>query len=107
MQIGKLRNYCEILAPGTPKKNDYGEETATYSHFEYRWAAVEPLVGNELLKAQQITSNPQYRVRMRYVPNLLNTHKLKLPTGTLLDIVSIVNVGNRNEEHELLAKDTV
>lgn len=76
----------------------------TWTTLKTVWAAVEPLSGRELIQAQQLGSEADIRIRLRYVIGL--TTKCRVICGNhTYEIVSAQNIGLGNEEWELLCHE--
>ena len=100
MRAGDLRTRGIIESPvDTP--NDTGEPVRTWATFATRWCEVKALAGRELFAAQQDASLVQYRVRMRYTPNI--TAAMRFRAGTqILDIEAVPQSDGRRIETQLL-----
>lgn len=68
------------------------------------WAAVAPMTGHEYDEAQKLRAETTYKVTTRYFPNI--TTDMKILHGLkVLDIVSILNIDERNAELQIVAKE--
>lgn len=68
------------------------------------WASVAPLTGREYDEAQKIREEHTYKIITRYFPNI--TTDMKILFGLqMLEIVSVMNVGERNSELQIVAKE--
>lgn len=73
---------------------------------ETRWAAVEPLVGREYLKADAEGSKATHWVRMRAMPTI--TPKFRLKWGTrIFNIISAQNIDERDRETRILCEEVL
>lgn len=62
-----------------------------------KWRAnVKRLQGQELFEAEQIQGSATHEVRGRYRSGMTRKQRLIKPDGTILDIVSVDNVEDRN-----------
>ena len=78
-----------------------GEEVETWGTHAERWARVEPLRGKEFFAAAQTQDAAEYRVTIRYLASVTRDMRV-LWRGTLLDIVSVIDVNARRENLELM-----
>ena len=107
MRVGRLRHRIEIQK-NSPTRDSYGEKSDNWQTESggTRWAAVEPLSGRELERAQQLNAEATVQVSMRYYDGLTTEHRILHKTRTL-EILSIVNRDDRNIELLLLCKEAV
>jgi len=106
MRIGKLRHRI-TFQQRTTTQNSYGELTETWADYATRWASVEPLKGREYFSAKQTQAEVDVRFRCRYLSGL-NTADFRIKYGSrIYDIVSIINVDERNKELIIMAKEKV
>lgn len=102
---GQLRHRVTLMRPAASRDSyadslDAPEAVATVP------ACVEPLAGNELWNAQQVTPLLSHRVTIRYRPGIDATWWL-VYRGRQLNVHSSVNVGERNHELQLLCTEKV
>lgn len=105
MRAGKLRHRVEIQAV-TEARDGHGGITRTWTTVVNRWAAIEPLSGQERFSAQQVNPELTHQVRLRYWSGLTPKHRFK-HGSRYLSILSIVNVGERNIEQLCQCKEEV
>lgn len=105
MRIGPLRNRVTIESYAK-SRDGYGAEVETWSRFADVWASVEPLIGREYLAAKQIQAEVTHKIRMRYIEGLAPTMRIVWGTRTF-EIVSIINVSERNKEIVIMATEDV
>lgn len=105
MQAGKLRKRV-VIQTSAVTADSFGEPTATWTSAATVWASVEPLNGRELLRAQEVNAEVTVRVTMRYNTYASQTARLLVGGSRLLDINSLINHEERNEELELLCSET-
>lgn len=68
------------------------------------WACVAPTTGREYEEAQKLREETTYKITTRYFPNI--THDMKIMFGLqVLDIISVLNVNERNTELLIMAKE--
>ena len=69
-------------------------------------ASVEPLSGRELFESQQVVADVTHRVRIRWREEI--TPELEINyQGRTLQIVSVIDPGERHRELELLCRERV
>ena len=109
MKAGPLRNLITIQEP-TLTQSTSGAVTTAWSTFKAAWGAVEPLSGSERLNADQVFADMTHRVRIRYTSGVTTAMRLQFTSDTTthtLEIVSIVNLAQRNVELELFCREIV
>lgn len=68
------------------------------------WANVAPTTGREYEEAQKLREETTYKITTRYFPNI--TADMKIMFGLrVLEIISVLNVGERNTELQIVAKE--
>jgi len=105
MRAGRLHHRVEFQEP-LHEQDAAGQPISTWRTVGRRWAGVEPLTGQELLRAQQFGSETTIRVRIRYMNRLTPRWRL-LHERRTLEIVSIIDREERGRELELLCKEIV
>jgi len=106
MQIGKLRHKADFKHLTQSTQNTYGEAQDTWTIYATQWISIEPLRGRELMLAQQVNAEVTLRVKARYNSATLVTDQIIKGSRTL-EIISIVNPEERNEQMELLCKEAL
>ena len=101
----RRRHLVEIHNP-TETQVASGEVKLAFTVASQEWAAVEPLRSDELLAAGQMDAVATYRVFMRYNPDLTHRSRIK-HRDRMLEVVAIVNVDDRDIDHELLCREDV
>lgn len=104
MNAGQLRERVTVQQ-AADNRNALGEVVQSWSALSTRWASVEGVSARELLNSGQQQVEMSHRVRMRYMTGLTQQMRL-LWRGRVLEIVSILEHGNRTE-HELLCQEAV
>lgn len=105
MQAGKLRHRVDIQKP-TNAQNSLGETVPTFVDQDRVWAEVMPLSGRELLAARQTTGEVTHQVTIRWRDGLTPTHRIRFGTR-IFEILSVINVEERNREMRVLCKEHV
>lgn len=103
MRSGRLNKRIEIQAP-VQSRGSGGGVTTEYVPFALVWASVEPFVGREYHAAGQAQSEATIRFRLRWLDGVTTAMRIRLGEG-LYDIVSVINVFERNREMQLMAKE--
>lgn len=107
MNAGKLRHKCRLMTP--THANSAGTVTTTWGTATVCWGSLEPIRGREwteshLSENAEVTS----RFRMRYPNNVTIVPTMRLDFGSrTFQIVSVINLGERNREIELMLKELV
>lgn len=104
MNIGALRHRLTFKSTNTTA-DSFGEvsESPTTTVATV-WGSINPLSGRELLQAQQVQAEVTHRVRIRYRSGLDPSMQIVFGTRTF-DIVSIINLEERDREIEILCKE--
>jgi len=105
MRSGLLRHWVTIRTY-TKTRDEYGAEIETWADFADTWASVEPLIGREYMAAKQISAEVSHKIRMRYIAGLLPTMRIAWGSREF-EIVSIINVQERNQEIVIMATEDV
>lgn len=104
IDAGKLRERVTVqIASGST--NALGETVLTWSDSSAVWASVDGVSARELLSAGQNQVDMSHRVRLRYLPGLSQQNMRFSWRGRTLEIVSLLEHGNRSE-HEALCQET-
>lgn len=104
IDAGKLRERVTVQQ-AAESRSAMGEVVQSWSTFAERWASVEGVSAREFLSSGQLQIEMSHRVRMRYLPGLSASMRLRWRDRTL-EIVSILEHGNRTE-HELLCQEAM
>lgn len=102
IDAGKLRERVAFQT-SSETRNALGETVPVWATFAERWASVEGVSAREALTYGQQNVSVTHRVRLRYVPGL-TTQMRVLWRGRLLEIVSLLEHGNRSE-HEIVCQE--
>lgn len=106
MQIGRMRRRITIQTVGARVPDGMGGFTEAVVDLETRWAAVEPLLGRQLLEAQQTGLKRPYRFRFRYRADYDLTTWVRIEfEGRRFDITSIQDVESRHREMIVMAEE--
>lgn len=102
MDFSKLRHRITFLKPTNSKLNSMGENVPEYTEHMTVWAYVAPKTGREYDEAQKLRTETTYNVLTRYFPNITTDMRI-LFRGRILSIESVLNVGERNEQLQIVA----
>lgn len=102
MDFSKLRHRITFLKPTSSKLNSMGENVPEYTEHMTVWAYVAPKTGREYDEAQKLRAETTYNVLTRYFPNITTDMRI-LFRGRILSIESVLNVGERNEQLQIVA----
>lgn len=94
-------------------RNETGEVTWAWTDWATVWAAVEPLRAQELFAAQQVLSQAHLKIRLRYLPGIHSTMRIRhvLDDGSPGDTRYYqiegppINVRTANDEIHLLCSE--
>lgn len=107
MQAGRRRYYI-VFQSKTESANSYGEVDIVWSDDFNCFAEIKPLRGNEYYNARQIQSNISHKVVIQYA-TLSNGDRIKpsncrivFDDNRTFNIQSVINIGERNKELELM-----
>ena len=104
IDAGKLRERVTVqIATGTT--NALGETVLAWGNSTSVWASVEGVSARESLAAGQQETTISHRLRLRYLPGLTPTMRFSW-RGRTLDIISLLEHGNRSE-HEAICQEQV
>ena len=105
MRAGTLRHRLAFKA-ATGAQNAFGESIETWETYATLWAQLEPLRGEELIHARQVTATVSYRIRVRYNSSIAPAHRAVLGSR-IFEINSVINVRHRNRELELFCTEVI
>ena len=103
MRAGALRHKVRIDSR-TVTQDAAGGSTVTWTEFDTMRASIEPFEGREFFEAHAINELYTVRIRMRYKAGMDTDKRIvDTATGDVYDVQSIINVGRRNREMEIIA----
>lgn len=106
MKPAKQRHLIEVDAP-TSTQDDTGAEIPGWATMSRRVpASIEPLKGNELLRANAIAGEMDTRIGIDWTPalNAMTSEWRLRYQNVIYNIVSIAHIELRQREIEILAK---
>lgn len=107
MRAGTMRKRFTIQA--LPRTRDaYGQISETWSDVRTVWGSLEPLVGRELLAAQEVKAATTHRVRIRFIPDVRVTprHRFYIASeNRIFNITAPLKVAERNFDLEIMVEE--
>ena len=96
MRSGKLRNSVTIQTY-TTTMNSIGETVKAWTTVETVWASIEMLSAKEIMSGNQVQTDADYKITMRYTDNL--TFESRIGHGNkTYEVISINNPEEKNFE---------
>ena len=89
----------------TVTQDSAGIIAETWATFAVVWASVEPLTGRERFMAQQIFTDMDIRIRIRYLSGVTPMMRVSF-NNKLYNIHAVINPRERNVELELLCAES-
>lgn len=105
ISAGQLRHRIAI-EEFTTTRDSMGGTIEAWTTFAPAWAAVEPLNGREFFAAEQVNAEVSHRVTMRYTPGVKTKMRVN-HGGRFLLIEAALNIGERNQELQLMCREVV
>ena len=103
MRAGELRNRITLQKP-VQTRNTFNEMVTTYPDVATVWAAVEWRSGRRYESANQLNSEIQGIIRIRYRSDIKPEWRIKYGTR-YIQILSIANVYEKDRELQLNCKE--
>lgn len=104
MNPGELRQRVTLQRPGTPTPDAMGGRSVPWANVGTTWAHVEPLEGNERLRAMQVSPRLSHRITMRYRPGVTSAMRV-LYGARVFGLRSVIDPDERHERLVLLAEE--
>jgi SPP1 family predicted phage head-tail adaptor len=105
MRSGTLRDRVTIER-AVEGKDTLEAPTLTWVEVQTVWANVQPSSGREFFGADTVEAQTTHRITMRYIPDVNNKYRL-LFKDRVLEIISIINVGELNKKLDLLCREVI
>lgn len=105
MRAGKLNKRIELQS-STDSTDTFGEPIKTWTTYDTVWASINPLSGNELIFAQQISSKTNIGIIIRYNSSVEVGDRVKYGTR-YFDINAVLNEMENNKQLELLCNENL
>ena len=110
MRIGKLNKRIELQSRSS-SADSFGQPSNTWTTYKKTWAEVMPLAGNKIMFSTRETSyaaqyqqDITHQVRIRYNSSVTVDDRVYYDSR-ILEIVSVVNVGERDREMLLICRE--
>jgi len=105
MDFSKLNKRVELKAK-TVSQDAVGEEIETWTGDAYAtiWAEIQPLNGRELETAQQVHPQVDYKITIRYHPQVTAEHRVYW-RSRIFEITAIINPSERGVMQVLYCKE--
>jgi head-tail adaptor len=105
LPAGILRERVVIETP-TETRNALGESVQVWSDYAERFASIDQIAFSEIQTRGQLSGNASFRVRMRFLPGLTSSMRLRWTSreNRTLYISEILEQGHR-QEHELTVEE--
>ena len=104
MRIGKLRRRITIERVTETQDTD-GAVLETWSTYATVQASIEPISGREYFAAQSTQADVTHRIRIRYLSGIVPKMRVSY-NSRIFDILSVINVGERNRELQLMCRES-
>jgi SPP1 family predicted phage head-tail adaptor len=104
VRIGKLRHLITIEQVAETQDTD-GSAIETWSTFAAVQASIEPISGREYFAAQSTQADVTHRISLRYLDGVIPKMRVKYGSR-LFDILSAINVNERNRELQLMCRES-
>jgi SPP1 family predicted phage head-tail adaptor len=105
MKIGKLRHRIAIEQVAEIQDSD-GSVIETWSAFADVQASLEPVSGREYLAAHSTQADVTHRINLRYLAGIVPKMRVNYDSR-IFDILSVINVGERNRELQLMCRENI
>ncbi len=103
--IGDFRHMINFEAQTKTPDNMGGFSTSWKTVASSIAAAIWPVSAKEVIQAAQPVMIASHRIKIRYRANIKNSYRIKFGSR-YFNIVSIINVNEKNEMLDILAKET-
>lgn len=105
MRAGRLRHRLTFMSP-IQVPDGMGAVTESHATAAVVWGSLEPLRGKEYFESQAINSEITGRVVIRYL-GVINPVMIITFAGRTFEIISIINVEEKNRELQIMVKEKV
>ncbi len=106
MSIGQKR-FRVVFQKAVVSKDDFGEPDKSWSDICTSWALIQPIKGAERMVANQPVADIDHRIITRSRSELasLGPDDRALWNGHIYDIRSVIPLGHRRDELEIMARE--
>jgi SPP1 family predicted phage head-tail adaptor len=108
MRAGRLRHLIQIQAKSVTR-NSLGEEIVTWTTVHTCWAAIEPLSGQELLRAQAESAEMDVRIVIRWREGIKPEMRVIWAEqgGHTYNIRAVVNARTAQRDTQLMCQEFI
>lgn len=112
MRAGQLRHRVTIQKLGTRIDDGTGGGSIPFTDVAEVYASIDPLSGNELLRAEQFEASLTHRIRTRYVAGVHPSYRVLYvdeyaDSTRVFDIKQVIDPEERHRELELMCEELV
>jgi len=104
VRIGKLRHRITIEQVSETQDPD-GSVIESWSTYATVQASIEPISGREYVAAQSTQADVTHRIRIRYLSGIVPKMRVSY-NSRIFDILSVINLGERNRELQLICRES-
>jgi len=107
MRAGALQYLIEIQQQ-IEANNEFGEPIVTWQKMANRYASIRPIRGTERYISLEKHAEVTHEIEIRYLADSRFSPKCRIKfRDRIFDIISILNIGERNKQVKILAKEQV
>jgi SPP1 family predicted phage head-tail adaptor len=104
VRIGRLRHRIAIERVTETRDTD-GSVIETWSTYATVQASIDPISGREYFAAQSVQADVTHRIVIRYLSGIVPKMRVKYGSR-IFDILSVINVSERNGELQLMCRES-
>ena len=104
MRNGRLRHRIAIERVTETRDTD-GSVIETWSTYATVQASIDPISGREYFAAQSVQTDVTHRIVIRYLSGIVPKMRVKYGSR-IFDILSVINVSERNGELQLMCRES-
>lgn len=104
MRIGNLNHLATIEAYTQAVDSFGGTSGGSWATFSQAWVSILPLNGTEKYVSSEKHATATHKIRMRFLDGVNTKMRLKARNRTF-EIVSVINVGERDKELQLIVEE--
>ena len=105
MRAGPLRHRIAVEQVAEHQDPD-GSVIEVWSTYATVHASIEPITGREYFAAQSTQADVTHRISLRYLSGTIPKMRVNY-NSRIFDILSVINVGERNRELQLMCRESV
>jgi SPP1 family predicted phage head-tail adaptor len=107
MQAGKLRHRLTIQQDSGTTQDASGQTTSNWTEYKTVWADIQPVSGLERNRANQMQAETSHLISIRYLDGVTTKMRGLFQSDRYFEFLSVLNVGERNIELQIQAKERV